>query len=152
LLPRLPHERGAGRREPEAELAARVVRERARRQVLARRSAVLALPQAPLVVRGRALQQVAQPVLPAPPRIFAGPRLLVLERHAEPVGEELDRADEVEPLRLADERDRVAALVAPEAVVRAARGRDVERRRPLLVERAEAHVAGARLPQAHPRL
>ena len=56
-------------------------------------------------------------VAPLPLGLDPGRGLLVLERDAEPLGEPLDRPDEVEVLRLADERDDVAALAAAEAVV-----------------------------------
>ena len=70
--------------------------------------------------------------------------LLVLDLDPEPLREPLDRADEVEPLRLAHEGDDVAALAAAEAVVEVEVGIDREARRPLLVERAATHVARAR--------
>ena len=53
------------------------------------------------------------------------------------------RLGEVEVLRLAHERDHVAALAAAEAVVELVDRVDREARRPLLVERAAARVAGA---------
>ena len=70
----------------------------------------------------------------------------------EAIREPLDGADEVEPLRLAHERDRVATLSAAEAVICAAVGRHGERRRLLLVEGAQARVAPADLAQARARL
>src|SRR6266508_2274245 len=68
------------------------------------------------------------------------------------VGQPLDRADEVEAFRVADELDRVTADAAAEAVVRAAVGRDGEGRRLLLVEGTQPGVAGTDLAQAGPRL
>ena len=75
--------------------------------------------------------------------------LLVLDLHAEALRKLLDRADEVERVELRDERDRVAALAASEALVRAACRRHREARRPLLMERAEPLVRAARLAQPH---
>ena len=118
-----------------------------RRQVLLHRLPGLG-PEHALVERRRLFEQRVEPILPPALRVGLRRRLLVLELDVEAVGEPLDRADEVEPLGLADERDRVAADPAAEAVVRAAVGRDRERRRLLLVERAETRVAPADLAQA----
>ena len=73
------------------------------------------------------------------------PRVLSLALQLDPVavGEQLDRLGEAEPLLLLDELDRVAADPAAEAVVELLLGVDRERRRALLVERAEADPAGA---------
>ena len=58
--------------------------------------------------------------------------------HAVLVGEPLDGLGEGEPVDLHQEGDDVAALAAAEAVPELARGRDVERRRLLVVEGAQA--------------
>ncbi len=64
-----------------------------------------------------------------------------IERDAVAVGEELHGAEEVEALGLPREADRVAADLAAEAVVVLLRGLDAERRRALVVKRAQARVA-----------
>src|SRR5215210_4497133 len=89
-----------------------------------------------LVKGRRLLQQLVQPLAPLTRTVGVGRRLLVLERNAEAVCEPLDRAGEVEVLRLLDERDQVAALPAAEAVEELVGGIDREARRPLLVEGA----------------
>ena len=71
--------------------------------------------------------------------------VVVAQRDPGPLGEPLDRLDEVEVLDLAHERDRVARALAAEAVVHAERGVDRERRGLLLMERAEPEPA---LPDA----
>ena len=77
-------------------------------------------------------------------RSLATALVVVAQRDARARREPLDRVDEVEVLDLADERDRVAARLAAEAVVHAGLGVDRERRRLLGVERAEADEAAAR--------
>ena len=109
-------------------------------------------PEHALVERRRLVEQRVEPILAPALRVGLRRRLLVLELDVEAVGEPLDRADEVEPLGLAHERDRVAADAAAEAVVRAAVRRDRERRRLLLVEGAEPRVAAADLAQPRARL
>ena len=148
LTRRRARERGAARGEAEPELAADLLAEVARGEVLARERAALGLPQEPLVEGRRPVEQLEEPLAPLPRSVLLGRGLLVLELHAEPVAEPLDRADEVEVLFLLDERDRVAALAAAEALEGAAVGRDAEARRPLLVKRAEADVTAPRLAQA----
>ena len=64
--------------------------------------------------------------------------LLVSELDAGLVGQPLDRLGERDAFDLAQELDGIAADPAPEAVVVALRGPDVERRRLLVVERAQA--------------
>src|SRR5690606_15991152 len=64
--------------------------------------------------------------------------VLVAELDPDAVGEVLDGLDEREPVDLLDERDDVAALAAPEAVPAPDAGAHVERRRALVVERAQA--------------
>ena len=56
---------------------------------------------------------------------------------ADPVGEQLDGFDEADVLDLLDERVDIAALAAAEAVEMPVVGPDVERRRFLVVERAQ---------------
>jgi hypothetical protein len=63
--------------------------------------------------------------------------VVVAQRDTRPRGEPLDRLHEVEMLELADERDRVATLLAAEAKKDALLGADRERRRLLGVERTE---------------
>src|SRR5205823_3544552 len=121
LLSSLLREPTAG--EPEPELATGILGETSRRQVLLDRFPRLR-PEHPLVERRGLVEQRIQPLLALALRIRLRRRLLVLERHVEAVAEPLDRTDEVEPLGLAHERDRVAAHPAAEAVVRAAVGRD----------------------------
>ena len=63
------------------------------------------------------------------------------------VGEELDRAREVERLGLLYEADRVTALAAAEAVVELLLDVDRERRRALVMERAQPDHPAAGTPQ-----
>jgi hypothetical protein len=65
-------------------------------------------------------------------------RVLIGQLEADASGQPLDGLDETEPVELGEERDRVAAHTAPEAVIHAARGGDVETRRPLVVKGAQA--------------
>src|SRR5919106_5839744 len=104
-----------------------------------------------LVERRRLLQHLEQPLASVARALGVRGRLLVLERDAEAVGQPLDRAREVDALRLLDERDQVAALPAAEAVEELVRGVDREARRPLLVERAAPGPAGARLAELRSR-
>ena len=67
-----------------------------------------------------------------------GRRAGVGDRVADAVGEHLDRLDEADVLDLLQERVDVAALAAAEAVEVPVVGPDVERRRLLVVERAQA--------------
>ncbi|GMA88840.1 hypothetical protein GCM10025868_40900 [Angustibacter aerolatus] len=75
----------------------------------------------------------------APADLLAGPprAVLVLDLHAGALGEPLDGVAEGQVVDLLDERDDVAALAAAEAVPDAERRPHVERRRLLVVERAE---------------
>ena len=139
-------------RQAEPELAAHLFAEPTRLEVLPRRRAVLGIPERPLVEHRRLLEQRAHPVALLPLLVGMRRCVLVLDLHVEAVGEPLDRTHEVEPFRLSHERDRVAADAAAEAVVRPAVGRHGERRRSLLVERAQPGVAPADLAQARPRL
>ena len=140
----------AAEREPEPELAADLLAEPAPGQVVAGERAGLASPRGSARRRTAASSssassrlrrsRAARPRRARPPRTRAGSRA----RSREP----LDRADEVEPLRLADEADHVAALVAAVAVVELVDRVDREARRALLVERAAADEAGARTCEA----
>ena len=85
-------------------------------------------PVAPVVARS----------VPRPPR----------NRDAEPPRERLDGFGEVEPVDLAHEADDVASGAAAEAVVEALVAVDRERRRPLVVKRAEALPRAAGLLQS----
>jgi hypothetical protein len=75
---------------------------------------------------------------------------LVGQPVAEPVGQPLHGLHEPDDLDLLHERERVAALAAAEAVEGAVRGAHVERRRLLVVERAQAlQRPGAGPAQGH---
>ena len=126
--------------------------ETARREVLARGRALLRIPQRALVEGRCLLEQRAHPLAAAPLLVCVRRGVVVLDLHVEAVGEPLDRPDEVQPLGLAHERDRVAADAAAEAVVGTAVGRHGERRRALLVERAEPGVAPTDLAETRLRL
>ena len=130
-------------REPQPVLAAHLFAERAAREVVARVRPRRRIPEDALVVGGRGIEQREQPLAPLPARIRLWRDLVVLERNVEPIREPLDRADEVELLRVADERDQVALRAAAEAVVELLERVDGEARRPLLVERAPAGVTRA---------
>ena len=80
-----------------------------------------------------------------------GPAFLVAQLDAHAAGQVLDGLGEAQVVDLADERDDVAALAAPEAVEEPLAGADLERRRLLVVEGAQPlHVAAARGAQLHP--
>src|SRR5712692_4687483 len=138
-------------RKAESKLAANVLAETAPGKVLAHRLARLGLPEVALVERGRLLEQRVQPLGAAAACVRLRRGRLVLERDPVAVGEPLDRAREVEVLRLADEGDDVAGGRAAEAVVQALLRADREARRPFLVERAAAGEPRARLAQLRPR-
>ena len=131
-------------RETEPELLRDLLAEPPARQVGPHGLPVRPFPQVTLEEGSRLVEHGEEALAAAARLVELRRALLVLERHPEPLGEPLDRADEVEALRLADERDDVAALPAAEAVVEVQVGVDGEARRPLLVERAPPHVAGAR--------
>src|SRR5262249_48644818 len=133
-------------RETQAELATDLFLQAPRRQVFLHGLPRLG-PESLLVEARRLLQQRVEPLLLLPLGIRLRRRLLVLELDGEPVGEPLDGAHEVEALRLPNERDRVPTRLAAEAVVRPALRRDRERRRLLLVERAQPRVARAHFSQ-----
>ena len=133
---------------PSRNCAADLLAEAAALEVRARRLAARRFPEVALVERGRLLEQREQPLALPALAILLRRALLVLQRHVEPVGQELDRTDEVQVLLLLDERDRVAALAAAEALERASVGRHAEARRLLVVERAQPDEARAGLPQS----
>src|SRR5439155_4183289 len=133
------------------ELAAALLAEPALRKVRAHRLAGRRVPEIALVERCRLLQQREEPLAVAALSVLTRRGVVIVERDAEAVGEPLDRAREVEVLGLLDERDEVAALAAAEAVVELVDRVDREARRPLLVERAAADEAPARLAQLRPR-
>ena len=94
-----------------------------------------------------ALQQLGQPC-PSPTLILEpGVLLLAVELDAVAVGQRLDRLGEPQRLLLLDELDHVAPDPAPEAVVELLLGVDRERRRALVVKRAQAREPGPRAPQ-----
>ena len=123
-------------RPAELEPARRVAVEPATAEVPAGVPTRRVLQQQPVVVLDRGADRLVQPL----------PLATVLRRAhgVVPQGdpgldrEALDRLGEVETLDLADERDRVAALLAAEAVVEAELGVDREARGLLSVEGAEA--------------
>src|SRR5581483_2606189 len=131
----------------EPERAADVLAEPSAGEIFDR--ARVAVPEHALVESGRALEQLLEPVSAPPRPLDLGRELLVLERDTEAAREELDRADEVDLLDLPDERDRIPALAAAEALERAARRRDDEARRLLRMERAQALVRPALLAQSN---
>jgi hypothetical protein len=137
----------APRRETEPELAADRFAEPSAREVVAYRRTGRRLPEVALVERGRLFEDGVQPVAALARLLELRRGLLVLEADTEPLRQPLDRLGEIEVLGLADERDHVAALATPEAVVQLVGRIDGEARRPLLVEGAATRVAGASLSQ-----
>src|SRR5205823_11685377 len=140
----LARERRAARRETEPVLPANLLAEATALEVRARLRPGLRLPEVALVERGCRVEHGVEPLAAPALRVLLGRGLLVLERNVEPLRQPLDRADEVDPLRLLDEGDCVASPLAAEAVVRALLGADGKGRRPLVVERAEPRESGAR--------
>src|SRR5205085_7389707 len=116
-LSRLLGQRAPAGREPEPVLAAHGVRQPATLEIRARRLSPGGVPQIPLVERGGLVEDLEQTLAPLPRTVRLRGALLVLERHAEPLRQPLDRAGEVEVLALLDERNDVAADPAAEAVV-----------------------------------
>jgi hypothetical protein len=129
------------RRVADAELAQRALGQPAAEQVLARAGRLARLPQHAHVVGRGPLEQREQARLAVAP--LGRPRVLRLglELDPRPLGERLERGLEVEPLGLHHELEDVAALAAAEAVVELLDRVDAERRRPLVVERAQPRVA-----------
>jgi hypothetical protein len=141
------------RRVADAELAQRRLGQPAPEQVLARLGRLARLPQHAQVVGRGAVHQIEEPLLA--PTAGGSPRILLLglELDARPLGERLQRRLEVQPLGLHHELEDVAALAAAEAVVELLDRVDAERRRPLVVERAQPGVAPlAGLAQLRPRV
>ena len=135
-------------REPEPELLRDLLTETAAREVLAHRRARVGVPQVPLEEHRRLLERLVETVAMLLGALRRRRGLLVLELHPEPVGQPLDRADEVEALGLAHEGDHVALRAAAEAVVELVDRVDREAGRALVVERAAARVPGAALAQS----
>ena len=129
------------RRVADAELAQRLLGEAASGEVLARTLRLLGVPQVARVERRGASEQRVQALTAGAISGRRGVLLLGLQPHPEAVGKRLDRALEVEPLRLHDEVERVAGLRTAEAVVVLLVGADVKRGGALLVERAAAEIA-----------
>ena len=139
----------AGRRVPAAERRRGRLVEPALGEELARLDRVRRA-QLLGVELGRRAVRVDEPgagaLVPLPARRAA----LVGQLDAGALGEPLDRLDEAQVVDLHQERDDVAALAAAEAVERAVRRPDVERRGLLVVERAQPlQRAAARAAQRH---
>ena len=82
-----------------------------------------------------------QPLATLPARGCLRVLRLGLELHAEPPGERLQRAREVQPFGLHDEAEWIPRCLTAEAVVELLIGADVKRGRPLVVKRAQTEVA-----------
>jgi hypothetical protein len=103
------------------------------------------------VVASGALEQVPEPC-PSPASLLGlRIRTLALDLDAVSLPERLDGLREAEPLLLLDEPEHVSPGLASEAVVELLARIDRERRRPLLVERAQARVALTRAAQVRVR-
>ena len=127
----------ARRREAAAEVRGGVGVEIAVEQVLPRRRGLVRLQRLGVELLRRGVGG-DQPAAAAPVALHVGRRRAgVGDGVADPVGEHLDRLDEADVLDLLQERVDVAALAAAEAVEVAVVGPDVERRRLLVVERAQ---------------
>ena len=127
----------ARRREPAAELRGGLGVEVAVEQILSRRCGLLGL-------QGRGVELLGggvggqQPAAAAAVALHVGRRRTgVGDGVADPVGQQLDGLDEADVLDLLEERVDVAALAAAEAVEMAVVGPHMERRRLLVVERAQ---------------
>ena len=116
-----------------------------RPEVVARLPGGRILEQRPVVPLDRRAHRLDQPLAPSPLARLAGRR--VGELHPGLGRQVLDGADEVDVLVLLDEREHVARLVAPEALVAPGLLADVERRRPLGVERAQPDPVATGLAQ-----
>jgi hypothetical protein len=128
------------RRVADAEASQHRLLEAAPGEVVARLGGLLRLPEVALVVAAGPLEQRLESRLVGAARRRARVLLGQLERHVVALGQHLERTGKVEALRLHRKRERVARGLAAEAVVHLLRRRDVERRRALVVERAEAVV------------
>ena len=134
LCQRVPARRG----EPAAELRGGLGVEVALEQVLPSGRGLVGLQRLGVELLGGGVGG-EQPASAAPVALHVRRRRAgVGDGVADPVGEQLDRLDEADVLDLLDERVDVAALAAAEAVEVAVVGPDVERRRLLVVERAQA--------------
>ena len=145
---RVEHRVPCARRVADAKLAQRSLLEAALCQVRSRTLGLLRFPQLARVVRGGALEQLEQTL--AAHTLLGRARILVLELEGDlvTVGEQLERALEVHALGLHDEREGVARGLAAEAVVDLLGRVDPERRRALVVKRAQpGEAVGARLAQ-----
>ena len=100
LRERLAGERVAAERQAEPELARDRLREVAALQVVASERADLRLPESALVVRRGVVEQLLEAGTAVALRRLLRRDVLVLELHAEALREPLDRAGEIEPLRL----------------------------------------------------
>src|SRR5205085_5116827 len=103
-------------------------------EVLARAGGLARLPEVALVVGGGALEQLEQALAAQALLLRLWVLGLALELDAVALGEQLERALEVDVLDVLDEREDVAGGVAAEAVVDLLLGVDAERRRALIVE------------------
>src|SRR5262249_19580941 len=110
-------------------------------QVLAPGTAFGRLEEQPVVERDGGTDDLAEALLAL--AVLPDVGVVVAERDAGARRQTLDGLDEVQLLGLANERDRVAALLAAEAVPDQQFGIDRERRGLLGVERAQAHEAAA---------
>ncbi len=114
-------------------------------EVLARFPSLGVVAQVIRIEAGGPLQQLPEPS-PSPPRLL-GPRVLALalDLHAVALAERLDRLRKAQPLLLLHEAEHVPPGLAPEAVIELLPRIHRERRRALLVERAQPRepVTGA---------
>src|SRR5581483_7412026 len=110
-------------------------------QILASAGRFAGLPQVPGVVDRRSSEQAMQPLAPCASRSRLGVLLLGLELDSEAIGERLERPLEVQSFGLHHERERIAGGLAAKAVVVLLVGANMERRRALVVERAEPEEA-----------
>ncbi len=147
LRPCLLGQDGAAGRETESVLAAHLLLEPPPGQVLAGRSAGAGVPEVALVEDRGLLQQGEKAGTSLALRLGLRRRFLVGERDSVALGQPFDRAHEVEPLGLLDERDQVALHAAPEAVEELVGRVHREAWRPLLVKGAASCPARADLPE-----
>ena len=133
----VPRARGVA----DAELAQNLLAQAATLQVLARAPRLGRFPQVALVVGRGPRQQLQQPLAAAAALDLARVLLLALQLDPVAFGQQLQGAFEVHPFGLLHEREDVAGGLAAEAVVDLLAGIDPERRRALLVERAQPLVA-----------
>ena len=145
---------GAGRKS-HAELLQHLAPEATALEVGAGPRRLAGVPQVPAVEGGRLREQLDQPLALAPALVVA-PAGVVLQLDSVAVGELLDGVAEVEALLLLQEREDVAARLAAEAVVELLDRVDRERRRALVVERAQpepprAPAGAARCGRRRPR-